>query len=358
MKRLITLLLTIALSFAARGADILGGFISARHVEGLTYDITLTTWTNLNHLNSKRCAADLYIFLNGVPGFVLDVPRINGPSMSWIPYGCTVPSAKAGENFRPMIVKSVYQTRYTFTGTGKARILYQALGREINLVNLTRPDITQFVTECEFEVFSGGTPNSTPALQADLIRSATPGAAFSFQNYVSNPDSDNLNFKLQTPGLCTGYKQLSDALYGGGAFSIDAASGQISWNTPGAPGFYLVSVRIEDFRGGMQIGFSTMDFVIEADRKVGLDAATFEGLSISPNPAREAMELRLALAKAGELQLTLLDPAGRSVYAETLRVAAGEFSQRLQLPAGLSPGIYLLRLRSDGETATRKVVIR
>lgn len=80
-------------------------------------------------------------------------------------------------------------------------------------------------------------------------------------------------------------------------------------------------------------------------------------LSVYPNPALHSQPLTLAVeGPARVLETTLLDALGRPVWQQQVRHAAG--SSRTDLPLqGLAPGIYLLRLSTEGQTTSRRVVV-
>lgn len=77
-------------------------------------------------------------------------------------------------------------------------------------------------------------------------------------------------------------------------------------------------------------------------------------LSVFPNPAREALFVRLSEAQAPLAEVSLMDQAGR-IVARSASVRA--YEARLET-AGLPAGLYLLRVQdSQGGIASRKVVI-
>jgi len=80
-----------------------------------------------------------------------------------------------------------------------------------------------------------------------------------------------------------------------------------------------------------------------------------------PNPASEALHVRFALPRAGEVEWTLFDLAGRRVAALAREsFAAGPAMLEAPLPRGLTPGLYLARLRVPGmaERVDRVAVVR
>ncbi|MDO7873366.1 T9SS type A sorting domain-containing protein [Hymenobacter sp. ASUV-10] len=78
--------------------------------------------------------------------------------------------------------------------------------------------------------------------------------------------------------------------------------------------------------------------------------------SVGPNPAhgRALVQLAAATAPGAPTTLTLLDALGRSMRTATL--PATTTSHPLDL-AGLTPGLYLVRLTANGTTATQRLVV-
>jgi hypothetical protein len=84
---------------------------------------------------------------------------------------------------------------------------------------------------------------------------------------------------------------------------------------------------------------------------------TLLALRISPNPAARTAGICYSLPRSSNIDLTLLDVAGRTVRVlASGRHSAGEFRLRLD-DAGLNPGVYLVRLRTDSQALTVKVVV-
>jgi len=80
-------------------------------------------------------------------------------------------------------------------------------------------------------------------------------------------------------------------------------------------------------------------------------------LRVSPNPGARTASICYSLPRSGDIDLTLLDVAGRTVRVLASGPwSAGDFRLRLD-DAGLAPGVYLVRLRSEGQVMTGKVII-
>src|ERR1051325_10642155 len=79
-------------------------------------------------------------------------------------------------------------------------------------------------------------------------------------------------------------------------------------------------------------------------------------LALAPvaNPARDALELRLDAADAGDVRVTLFDVSGRVRAERTLAGPARERSLRF---VGLPPGLYLARASQSGSTTLTRVAV-
>ncbi|RZK62504.1 MAG: T9SS type A sorting domain-containing protein [Hymenobacter sp.] len=81
-------------------------------------------------------------------------------------------------------------------------------------------------------------------------------------------------------------------------------------------------------------------------------AAALAGLEVSPNPAHNTVLVRVP-AGAGAAALTLLDALGRTVRTQT---APAGLTSSLDL-AGLTPGMYALRVQVGEGQAVRQLVV-
>jgi hypothetical protein len=88
---------------------------------------------------------------------------------------------------------------------------------------------------------------------------------------------------------------------------------------------------------------------------VGTPALSFRVSGVRPNPARGPFAIDFALAERGDVRLEVFDVAGRLVA----RQDAGELGPGPhQLPvASLPPGLYSVRVRQAGYSATARAVV-
>jgi hypothetical protein len=360
--RRIALLITLSLFIfpQIKAQDIFAGFISARQIEGFEYEFTLTTWTNDWHNpNFKRCAVDFVVFFNGAATNMLNVPRVNGGPQQPNPYCPIVSTANAGEKIKDKVRKNIYKGRYNFTGAGTAKVVWQSKGREINISNIAFPFATNFSVETEFEIFAGGTQNSTPELNADLLVPATSGTNFSFTNYVTEPDNgDGMNFSERVPSSVNPSNHTAISNFGG-AYTVNNSTGAVTWASPSSPGFLLGSIKIDHSRGGTAIGYSYLDYIIEMDRSASLPEVLASDVKIGPQPAVDFLALTLSLTQSELLGTRLLDMTGRTVQQFTpQQLVPGRQEIQLELDSRLSDGLYVLEMQFGGEKLSRKVMIR
>src|SRR5690606_5119024 len=81
------------------------------------------------------------------------------------------------------------------------------------------------------------------------------------------------------------------------------------------------------------------------------------GLSVQPNPARRSASVVLTLPEPGEVSISLYDVLGRRVAVlHDGRLAAGEHALPLDV-RGLPPGVYVVRVSSGYEIATRPLTL-
>ena len=163
---------------------------------------------------------------------------------------------------------------------------------------------------------------TTPNPDAFVVKYRDAGSSASV-SWAQHAGSDQLE---QTAGLALSGARL--ALTG---FSL------------GAPAFG--SLTLANPYKGTQLGFGAL--LTDADALATAPAAKQSAFSLYPNPAREAATVAGLPAFAG---CQLLDVLGRPVARAT---ADASGTARLTLPAGLAPGVYLVR---SGSQALRLTV--
>ncbi len=81
---------------------------------------------------------------------------------------------------------------------------------------------------------------------------------------------------------------------------------------------------------------------------------TFSDLSVFPNPSEGATSVRLIMAEAGDLTVTVRDLQGRTISQQSMQVQAGNVEHALPV---LSSGLYVVSVRSAGAEQLTKLVV-
>jgi hypothetical protein len=79
-------------------------------------------------------------------------------------------------------------------------------------------------------------------------------------------------------------------------------------------------------------------------------------VKVSPNPAKNRIEIALTGFTVGDIQLQLLDSKGNKQRMETRRLFSG--NDVLTMMFILPPGFYVLVLRQKGKVLQRKVLLK
>ena len=81
-----------------------------------------------------------------------------------------------------------------------------------------------------------------------------------------------------------------------------------------------------------------------------IQESTIEGLSLYPNPVTNG-RVYIATKNDTEKEIQIFDVLGKKVFYTQLN------SRELNL-SSLSPGVYIIKIREEESTATRKLIIR
>ena len=78
---------------------------------------------------------------------------------------------------------------------------------------------------------------------------------------------------------------------------------------------------------------------------------------VYPNPFRDVLDVQFSLGAGSEVGMAVVSMTGQQVYLRpTQRLQPGSYAYRLQLPAGLAPGSYLLQVSVDGKLHSYKLL--
>ena len=225
------------------------GEITYQHIEDLTYEFTITTYTDPASLADR---AELVIFWGD--GFGDTLPRITISPLT------------------DYIQKNEYVGRHTFAGPGEFIISMVDPNRVEGILNIDGSVNVPFCLIDTFiifdQLFFG--PNSSPFLLNPPIDFANVGELFIHNPDAFDIDGDSLTYELivpyQYPGIVVPGYQYPDececAIACDDSFTIDAVVGDVVWDVPCKEGIYNIAILITEYRDGIKMGTVLRDMEI------------------------------------------------------------------------------------------------
>ena len=187
----------------------------------------------------------------------------------------------------PNIGIVTYCVRHTYSGPGRYVISYGERNRNAGILNVFNSVETKFYIETVINIDPLLGCSNSPRLLVPPIDKACTGAAWYHNPGAYDPDGDSLSFEMVIPlkdkgQLVNGYRPPNAKEFYSGAgidyatanedqdstptFSINATTGTIIWDAPGAAGQYNISFLIKEWRkigdAWIQLGHVTRDMQI------------------------------------------------------------------------------------------------
>jgi len=259
----------------------LAGQIVAERINGTTYRITLTTYTDPAPAGVDRCSADIEIWSAGTNPILIDVlsliPRANGNIDRNPPSDCELNAGETreGEEVFETVKRNIYTTVYTFSGFAEFELRYFDVARREDVKNISRPGEQAFYVT---SIVSIPNPilgnNNTPVLLNTPLEEACIGKLWTHNPGGFDPDGDSLAYRIVesmqydpsvgiAPQNATGYRFPDDSMaFENGPLVQDPITGLMSWRTPNEQGVYNIAYIVEEYRNGRKLGQVMRDMVI------------------------------------------------------------------------------------------------
>ncbi len=368
MKTYILLALLCLMAAPAWASHLLGGQIQTQHVSGSTYSIRIQLF--LDQAGSQT-ASDL---MSTIPVCMGDGTVKN------ISRGLQVFTANQ------TVSVNIYQFTHTYNGPGTYRIT-SSIPNRTPLINLTQAQDNPFTL-------------STTILSAPNLQNSTPAFDLKSEFYLvgtnqrtvlpfrmADVEGDSLVYLLTRPlttqsaNSCAGTSavnqyQFPNAVSQKGTYKLNARTGELVWDAPTTAGQYSAVVRVQEWRGGVQISESYIETFIRVQDKsgtpspippyepaaevgliTGTDPEADNGLllTISPNPVQNQLVAHFQSNKPTTVQFQLLDLSGRVVAEKTLMHSSTDHELRLPVE-NLTSGLYILKAVANDRVVNRKVM--
>lgn len=222
--------------------------LTYKHISGLTYEITLVTYTRTN--------SPANLFRNTLPinwgdGTASDIPRVDSFPLPSDP------------NYR--ITFNKYIGRHTYSGPSAYVISMEDPNRNADILNIPNSvNIPLYIySELVINPFLGYA--DSPQLLIPPIDNGCVNEPFYHNPGAYSPDGDSLSYRLVT---CLGEQGLPVPGYtlpptaSPNILRLDSVTGDFSWEDPPNQGQYNIAILIEEWRNGIKIGSVERDMQI------------------------------------------------------------------------------------------------
>jgi gliding motility-associated-like protein len=218
--------------------------ITFRHLSGLTYEITLTSYTNtLSPVNNARN----YLTINWGDGTSDLIPRVQ-----------TI--------FLPDTIRyNKYVGQHTFPGPSSSAyvISCEDPNRNLGIMNIPNSVNIPMYIYSELTISPYITYDNSPILLVPPVDNACVDEPFYHNPGAYDPDGDSLSYKLVT---CLGIQGMPIPGYTlpppVNSCHINQVTGDFSWISPPQQGEYNIAILIEEWRNGLRIGCVERDMQI------------------------------------------------------------------------------------------------
>jgi gliding motility-associated-like protein len=270
------------------------GEITYKHIQGLRYEITITTYTDPEMRPADRPSLQIFWGDEQAGGDPTTINRVNGD----------------GEIIAPGIKKNYYRATHTYPGPGRYIISMEDPNRVQGVMNITGSVNIPFYIQSELIISPfGGGANNSPVLLNAPIDNACINKLFIHNPGATDPDGDQLVYRL-TSVLGAGGAPVPGFIPSN--VRVDSLTGDLIWNSPDVQGIFNFAIEITEIRNGDVVG------------RVLRDLQVFVGFCENDPP--EIMQLRDTCVEAGtflQYAITATDPNPADIV--TLTATGGPF---------------------------------
>lgn len=219
------------------------GEITYKHLEGLTYEVTITTYT-----------------YSPSPA---DRPELE---IKWGDGTSSIIGRDQKIEITPIIRKNIYIGQHTYSGGSTFLLTVEDPNRNYGIINIPNSVNIPFFIQTELIINPFLGPNNSVTLQNPPIDIGCINKLFVHNPGAYDPDGDSISYKLT---VCRGAGGLPIPGYtlpqASVSFSINEISGDLIWENPVLQGEYNVAFIVEEWRSGVRIGYVTRDMQIQID---------------------------------------------------------------------------------------------
>jgi len=243
MKRI--LLLFILMPFCVFADHYFGGYINYAHVSGFTYHVEVITYSDSDDDKDDSDRDSVQI-------------KWGDGSENWITRTNT-----NGKKIYPGVKKNIYEGVHTFSKEGNYQLIFQDSYRMFDVTNMSPGKSGTSVLYVDAiiavrDTLSYCVNNSAKTLY-DPYMWVHSGDPFLMNLTHYDKEGDSLSFKLVKPKALNGAPVVG--YWEPSGVSLDPETGYFKWDNP-TWGIFIFAYEISEFRDGIQIGYSIVDFPI------------------------------------------------------------------------------------------------
>ena len=274
-RYLLFTVLCLGFFFTSKATHNRAGEITYKWLFGYTYEIKVTTYTNINGSNlADRCEDTVY-FGDGTRAVVL---RSNGSNSG------TCSPAREGVPLNLNIKLNEYVTTHAYQGPGNYRISMEDPNRNAGVINLPNSVNQVFYIESFLVIPSfGSQKNSSPILTFPPIDDGCVYKCFLHNPGAVDLEGDSLSYELTS---CRGSAgtPINGYTYpqtGGGTYNINATTGTLTWCSPQLQGEYNLAMIIKEWRKDDDNEYFLVGYILR-DLQVDVSSCSNNPPAINP----------------------------------------------------------------------------
>lgn len=243
------------------------GEITYRWITGLTYEVTITTYTR-DSAPADRCELEI----NWGDGTSNILKRINGVSSPGNPNPCQSVGAQPGQPIGNDVRMNVYRGTHTYLSSGSYVLSFEDPNRNAGVNNIIQSISVPFYVESLIVIGPGIAGNSSPELTNPPIDDGCLNQRFEHNAGAFDIDGDSLSYRL-VPCRTTGGAFITttyDPAYVQDSVEIDPLTGDLIWDAPRNAGQFNFAFEITEWRKNGSGKFVRIGYVVR-DMQVNID---------------------------------------------------------------------------------------
>ena len=359
-RYLLFTVLCLGFFFTSNATHNRAGEITYVWLNGYTYQIKVTIFTDIVGTNfADRCEDTLY-FGDGTSAMVL---RSNGLCSGFCSPACDGVPISASTKLNE------YATTHTYPGPGNYVISTEDPNRTAGIVNIPNSVNQIFYLESRLVIPSfGPSQNSSPTMSHFPLDTGSVNQCFYHNPIATDVDGDSISYELT---YCRGSFGFNSSGYSypssgtGGTFHLDSITGILTWCNPQLQGDYNVATLIKEWRKDNNgnyflIGYVLRDaqFMISAFAAINELKNSENAISIFPNPTNENLTISFNQNYNELFTIELTDVTGRHIRT----LAHDEPISKQQTITlnleNIDAGIYFLKFTGSKNTSITKKIIK